>query len=502
MNFTKKVYVWLLLLLLFIVFPSYSENISQHVSIEEMSNLVAHIEKNIKNWQIPGLSIAIIDGDKTIFRNFGFSDEDSNQIVTENTIFELASNSKSFTALGLLLLCEEGKIALDEPISKYIPWFSASYNNKNAEIKIEDFLYHKSGIPTGRIANIPSNAEADAIEKVVRDLVGISLDFKPGSKFSYSTINYDVLGLVIETVSGISYEKYIKEEILIPLGLENTYTNLEAAASTGNVAQGFKMNLLKARPYCAPYYRGNVPAGYIYSTSQDCARWLQLQLGLVETPEPYNKIIEKSHIPDLSQIDPFRHTSYASGWFYNPDRIELQYTHNGNNPNFSTFIAFNPDTKIGVVVLANINSGITNHIGIDILNTIYTSDIHSNASDMYTRIDIISLIIFLFGLIVSLIFLYLSRRLILDIKKGKRAIQNKKSFFIKLAIASSLIITMCVIVFISPRLFLGGVNWTFVNTWASNLLLPAIIAFFVSLLITTGYLTTVFSYRKYNVNRA
>ena len=498
MNFVTKPKLWIVIYFFLIMYPTYSEDISQHVSIEKMSIIEAHIEKDLMNWQIPGLSVAIIDNDKIIYRNYGFSDKKMEQMITEHTLFELASNSKAFTAIGLLLLNEEGKISLNDPITKFIPWFKVKYNNENVEINIEDCLYHKSGIPVKTIANISPDIESGAIERVVRNLVGINLDFKPGSNFSYATINYDVLGLVIKAVSGMTYEKYIKEKVLIPLGLNNTYSNYEEAISTGKVSQGYKMNLLKARLYTAPYYRGNVPAGYIFSNSQDSALWLQLQMGIIEAPEPFITIIKKSQKADLSQIDPLHHTSYASGWFYNPDRVELLFNHIGSNPNFSSFFAFNPDKKMGVVVLANINSDITNHIGIGILDILYNSNMLFKSSDKYTMIDKGSFLIILLCIPLILIFLFLFRKLKESIKNKKRIILKKKFHFIKITIVLILLIILGYITYTAPVLFFCGLDWNFINIWASALLFPAIIFLYFSLAIMIGYLTIISSYKVYN----
>ena len=298
MKFKNKIKLGLLVNLLCILYPSYSNEIST----EEMRTIEAHIETNLTNWQIPGLSIAIIDGKEIINKNYGYSNNERNQKISAETLFEIGSTSKAFTGLGILLLEEQGQISLNDPITNYIPWLKVLYNNEEVILKIEDLLYHKSGIPFHTIAKIPPDIEIGAIERVVRNLVNINLDFEPGSNFSYATINYDVLGLLIETVTEISFEKYIKENILSPLGLDNTYTNYNEAVTTGKLSQGYKINLLRARSYKAPYYRGNVPAGYIISSSNDISRWLQIQMGIIELPELFNKLIKKSQNADLQHL--------------------------------------------------------------------------------------------------------------------------------------------------------------------------------------------------------
>lgn len=195
-----------------------------YLTKDETEEVEKIIEENMSKGHIPGLSITIVKDDKIVYqKGFGYSDIDEEKSVTSQSLFELASNSKAFTALGILSLEESRQINLNDEVTKYIPWLKVKYKGKETPITIEQILHQTSGIFPGTIDKIPVSNEDTALEETVRTLIGIELDSKPGDKFQYATINYDVLGLIIEKVTGNTYENYINEIILKPMGLNNTY---------------------------------------------------------------------------------------------------------------------------------------------------------------------------------------------------------------------------------------------------------------------------------------
>lgn len=114
------------------------------------------------------------------------------------------------------------------------------------------------------------------LERMVRTLIGVELDFYPGQRYSYSTINYDILGLIIEVITGDSYENFILERICKPLGLDHTYLYKQDAQETGLLAKGYKTEFFQVLVYKAREYRGNTPAVCVISSIDDMARWMQI----------------------------------------------------------------------------------------------------------------------------------------------------------------------------------------------------------------------------------
>jgi len=151
----------------------------------------------------------------------------------------------------------------------------------------------------------------------------------------------------------------MQTNVLQPLQLNNTFLFREEARAKG-MAVGYKLCFGAPAAYDAPMYRGNTPAGYIITNGEDLARWLKIQLGTVELTGFDRELIEKSHISDPGLPD----SNYAAGWFV--FKNTGQVLHGGNNPNFSSFIAFSPASRVGIAVMANRNTGFTTGTGVGI----------------------------------------------------------------------------------------------------------------------------------------
>jgi len=181
------------------------------------------IRQGMEDGDIPGIAVAVIEkGKDPVFLTLGKRSVESNKNITPYTRFEIGSCSKSFTALALLKLEKEGKVDLNDPVSKYLPWFKVQYKGKQQAITLNQLLHHTSGIPFKTISKIQPLQGEDALEKTVRTLRNIELSSPPGSNYEYATINYDVIGLIIEKVSNLSYEEFMRTEVFHFLELRNT----------------------------------------------------------------------------------------------------------------------------------------------------------------------------------------------------------------------------------------------------------------------------------------
>ena len=219
---------------------------------------------------VPGLSIAIIrDSSFQYLKGYGYADKENGTKVSPTTLFEIGSCSKAFTALGLMTLEKKGLVQLDDPVSKYLPWFFANFEGQKTEITVKQLLHHTSGIPWETISDIPQDSTAMALENTVRKIIGINLNHYPGQKFEYSTINYDIIGLIIEKVSGLTYSDYMLKNVFVPLGMRNTTVRIPQDGQ--HIAKGYKIGFFSARRYNSPVFSGNSPAGYIVSNAEDMA---------------------------------------------------------------------------------------------------------------------------------------------------------------------------------------------------------------------------------------
>lgn len=408
---TKLYLSWFVTIIVFQIscYSLFAQTDTVKVSYE---NIYEKIESLYDEADIPGLTFILVDEKNTYIKTWGFADIENKIPVNSKTLFELGSTSKAFTALAILKMEKEGLIKLDDNTSKYIPWFKVFYEGNEVQISIKELLHHTSGIPTEIISKIPQGESDDMLEKTVREINDLKLKRSPGKEYEYSTINYDILGLIIEKISHFSFEEYVQRNIFQALGLE--YTSVGIPANV-NFAKGYKISFFSPREYQAPRFRGNNPAGYVISNGEDMAKWLKYQL-FIDT-NCFAGIINKSHLPDLTVI-PSGLSSYASGWMVEPYG-ETKVYHGGLNPNFTSFVGFLPAKKIGVAILANSNSSYTSYFGnviLDMLNNEDVSEIPIPENSMDKVFTLISLILMVFIVGIFTLFVWVLKGII----KGER----------------------------------------------------------------------------------
>jgi CubicO group peptidase (beta-lactamase class C family) len=317
----------------------------------------AEIERFVRDemaaQRVPGLALGIVEGDRIIYlRGFGKAD-DSGKEVTPQTPFIIGSVSKSLTALAVMQLVDANKIALDAPVQRYLPWFRAADEQASAEITVRDLLNHTSGLSTktGRSFQGDGDTSDTALEQAVRKLRSAALTAPVGSKYQYSTVNYSVLGLIVQTVAGQSYERYVQTRVFDPLRMESSYTSEKAAKSRG-LAIGHNYWFGRPRSADLPYNRGLIPAGYLISSAEDISHYLISQLNggryagrSVLSPDG----IRELHRPAVDTPD--ADTSYGMGWFVGPVNDIPAIHHQGETFNFHANVVLIPQTRRGVVVL-------------------------------------------------------------------------------------------------------------------------------------------------------
>ncbi|MCL2062527.1 MAG: beta-lactamase family protein [Firmicutes bacterium] len=322
-------------------------------------DIASYIAESAQKSDVPGIAAGILTESETEFYTYGYADRKNQIPVSDTTYFELGSVSKSYTALAILLLDERGALSLSDPITKYIPWLSFTFEGSPVDMEkltVASILYHTSGLTNqSHIKLVLLEGSGNMHEKNVRALNGAELDFEPLSRYEYGTANYNILGYLIEVVSKQSYEEFLKTQILIPLGLDkNTFVQKEDIP-VGQMSVGHKPSFLKSRSFKTPQamYEGNKPAGHIIASAQGVIEWLKIQLGITYISDEWSALIAKSQAPDKSvaAVDGFY---YAAGWLVSEDGKMLY--HDGEIPNFTARVSFFPDTQTAVCVLLNSTS--------------------------------------------------------------------------------------------------------------------------------------------------
>jgi CubicO group peptidase (beta-lactamase class C family) len=324
----------------------------------DLASIDAYVEKEMRDVHIPGLALGIVHNDEVVhLRGFGEANPDG-RTVTPQTPFILASASKSFTALAIMQLVESGKIDLDAPLRRYLPAFRVADEAASARITVRHLLHHTSGLPEDsayppRACNDISD---EALSERVDALSEVHLSHGVGTAFEYTDANYDVLGLVVQTVSGQSYESYIAGHVFAPLGMGHSYTNQVDARRNG-LATGHRSWFGYPRPIEAPYSRAAMPSSYLISSAEDITHFLSMQLNggryqgrSVVSPDG----IAAMHAPAIRQGT--RDIYYGMGWETRSVSGVPVVRHDGTNANFYADMALNIKDRWGVVILTNSDS--------------------------------------------------------------------------------------------------------------------------------------------------
>jgi len=438
----------------------------EFVSAKEMKlsdNMLNYIEneipKLIKEGGIPGLSLVLIKDEKHLIMNYGYADVTQNEIVKSETLFQIGSCSKAFTALAIMKLVNQHKMSLNDDISYHIPWFHPTYNGKKVRINIDQLLHHTSGISWKTIAKIPQSDEPDALYKTILQIADTKLTNQPGKKFEYATINYDVLALIIAKVSGQPFEEYLQKNILDELDLNST--TIGKPKNYLQLAKGYKIGFFEPREYLAPVYKGNNAAGYVISNAEDIVKWLSFQMGLIKS-DLFD--LAKSTQSSDESVSPHDNSFYAMGWEKSLNGRNEIY-HGGLNPNYSSFIAFRPSDRIGIALLANSNSSYTEAIGhylLDILDNEPVPQKKSNDDRNDGAYSVLCLILFIYLLVILSYFIYI----IIGIKR--QTVKFSKISYYKLkkiGTVSLFLFPVLLGIYFLPEA-LAGFNWEAIYVWS------------------------------------
>jgi CubicO group peptidase (beta-lactamase class C family) len=312
----------------------------------------AYIEDQMDNLGIPGMALGIIqDGQIAHLQGFGVADS-SGRVVTSQTPFIIASISKTFTALAVMQLVEAGKLELDEPVQKYLPWFELADKEVSATITIRNLLNHTSGI-SQKDGDVFMGSTQE-LEEVVRGLNKSQLTQPVGTSFQYSNLNYMIAGLLVEQVSGQSYADYVTEHIFEPLDMTHSYASHELALTNG-LAEGHHYMLGHAFAIQSFPSPAITPAGGLSASVEDLSHYAIAQLNDGHYGEP--AILSPQGIVELHTpaILVGGNDYYAIGWIIGTiDDIPAVW-HGGIDVSNLAMLILMPNTRSGVVLLSNAN---------------------------------------------------------------------------------------------------------------------------------------------------
>ncbi len=236
----------------------------------------AYVERSMARLQLPAVAIAVVEGDEIVHvRGFGRALATGGP-PTAQTPFFIGSLTKSITALAVLQLVEAGRIELDAPVQRYLPWFRVADPHASALITVRHLLHQTSGLPTatGELPLADFDGDPRAAVRQARALASCELAHAPGAVCVYCNMNYNLLGLVVEAAGGETYAEYVHRHIFVPLGMHHTYVHKAAAAQHG-LALGHQLWFWRPRPASdLPIPAGSLPSGQVISCAEDMAHYL------------------------------------------------------------------------------------------------------------------------------------------------------------------------------------------------------------------------------------
>lgn len=305
------------------------------------------VQDIMQQYKIPGLALAVMrDGKVVRAQGYGLANVELNVPVRPETIFQSGSMGKEFTATAVMMLLEEGKIALDDKLTKYFPDSPSSWN----EITIRRLLTHTSGIKNYSEKDL--NYRLDYSEEdLLKKAQSFPLDFPPGDKWSYSNTGYVVLGILIHKLTGEFYGDFLQERIFAPLGMTSTRIMSESDIIP-NRSSGYRLvkGQLKNQEYVSPSLNTTAD-GSLYFTVLDLAKWdAALYAGKLLKGSSFDQMWTAVKLNDGKTYD------YGFGWFLNQIRGHRIIEHGGAWQGFTTHISRYVADKLTVVVLTNLDS--------------------------------------------------------------------------------------------------------------------------------------------------
>jgi CubicO group peptidase (beta-lactamase class C family) len=319
---------------------------------QDVARMEQVIQSYTANHQFMGSVLVAKGTDVILSKGYGSANLEWDVPNSPATKFRLGSITKQFTAASILLLQERGKLNIQDPVKKYMADAPAAWD----KITIYNLLTHTSGIPS--FTGFPEYAKREPLAATPAEEVAWfrdkPLDFAPGEKWSYSNSGYVLLGYLIEKITGGAYEKFVRENIFIPLGMKDSGYDSNKTVMAHRAA-GYSPG--KDGPANASFVNMTVPfaAGALYSTTEDLLKWEQGLFG--------GKVVSAASLETMTT--PFKN-DYACGLFVATRNGHKAIEHGGGIAGFNTQLTYFPDDKLTVVVLANLNGAAPGSIARDL----------------------------------------------------------------------------------------------------------------------------------------
>ncbi|MEP6620309.1 MAG: serine hydrolase [bacterium] len=339
----------------------------------------AYVERVLAAFSVPGVAVGIVkDGNVVLAKGYGVRTLGKPAKVDSNTKFGIASNTKAFTAAAIAMLVEAGKVEWDAPVIRYLPDFAMYDPFVTRELSVRDLLVHRSGLGLGAGDLLWWPASTYNRAEIAQRLRYIKPATSFRSAYAYDNVLYLVAGQLIEKVSGMSWEEFVRTRILLPVGMTGSTVRHSDAANAGNVAATHAEVDGTVRVISPMTSDNTNPAGGINSSAADMAKWMIVQMDSGRIARASNGAAERrlfrpastrelwsivtpipvrgGVLPGLEHLRP-NLSGYALGLGVADYRGNLRLQHSGGLPGYVSLVTMIPSKRLGVVVLTNQESG-------------------------------------------------------------------------------------------------------------------------------------------------
>ena len=330
----------------------------------DLKKLDAYFAKALKDWDVPGMSVAIVKDGKVIFsKGYGVKEVSKSEKADENTLYAIASNSKAFTTAAIAMMVQEGKLSLDDKVRRFLPYFELYNPYVSQDITVRDLLCHRVGFETFSGDAIWYLSDHLSAEDIIRRAKYLPQTYNFRAGYGYSNIMYITAGEVMKTITGKAWGTTIQEKIFIPLGMDRSVTSSKDIGKKGNYASPHGIIEDKHSPIAWEDWEAIAATGGIISSVKDMSQWMIFNLNnginkndTLLTPELRNTLWAPHNVFTVNHTDDNYDTHFSGlglGWFLSDYKGKMRVGHTGGYSGMLSIVALIPDEKLGVVVLTN-----------------------------------------------------------------------------------------------------------------------------------------------------
>jgi len=340
----------------FAALPARRDHLTSARQGEAVHLLEVWIESVVAYDRLPGMSIAIVHDQELVYaKGFGYMDSDHQVRASPGTIYSICSMSKLFTGIAVMQLRDAGRLNLDDPVAKYLPWFTpATIGTESPPPTLRDLLRHSSGLPCSADKTVWATPDRvyPTHEELVSRVSALKMSYDTNARFNSSNLGYALLGEVISAVSGMEYGDYVRQRILDPIGLEKTTTFVPGDLLGSELAVGYgRWPRRGPRVRIAiSDLRSFTPAMGFASTVEDLAKFAMWQFRVLDGTD--ESVLSRKTLREM-QTEEWSNPRWGLGFTIWQMGDRSIFGHQGGCPGYKSQILLWPDEKIAVAVLIN-----------------------------------------------------------------------------------------------------------------------------------------------------